>query len=80
MASRQIKMPRTMLPNRRQFGAIRTEPGNLRLRRTAWWGWEDSNFQPNDYLRGCIRFIMLLCAGLALAGAASGMLLPRSRQ
>jgi DNA invertase Pin-like site-specific DNA recombinase len=21
-----------------------TEPGNLRLRRTAWWGWEDSNF------------------------------------
>jgi hypothetical protein len=30
--------------NRRQFGAIRTEPGNPRLRRTAWWGWEDSNF------------------------------------
>jgi hypothetical protein len=28
---------------------VRTEPGNLRLRRTAWWGWEDSNFQPNDY-------------------------------
>jgi Protein of unknown function (DUF2933) len=22
---------------------------NLRLRKTAWWGWEDSNFQPNDY-------------------------------
>jgi hypothetical protein len=19
------------------------------LRRTAWWGWEDSNLQPNDY-------------------------------
>ena len=35
--------------NRRQFGAILTEPGNLRLRRTAWWGWEDSNLQPNDY-------------------------------
>ena len=35
--------------NRRQFGAIRNEPGNLRLRKTAWWGWEDSNFQPNDY-------------------------------
>ena len=35
--------------NRRQFGAIRSEPGILRLRRTAWWGWEDSNFQPNDY-------------------------------
>src|SRR5689334_20247180 len=33
--------------NRRQFGAIRTEPGNPRLRRTAWWGWEDSNLQPN---------------------------------
>ena len=26
--------------NRRQFGAIRTEPGNLCLRETAWWGWE----------------------------------------
>jgi len=24
--------------NRRQFGAIRAEPGNPRLRRTAWWG------------------------------------------
>jgi hypothetical protein len=24
-------------------------PGNLRLRRTAWWGWEDSNLKPNDY-------------------------------
>src|SRR6516162_7469414 len=33
------------------FGAIRIEPGNLRLRRTAWWGWEDSNFQPNGYCR-----------------------------
>src|SRR6516164_3749099 len=31
------------------FGAIRIEPGNLCLRKTAWWGWEDSNFQPNDY-------------------------------
>src|SRR6516225_4565676 len=29
--------------------AIRIEPGNLCLRKTAWWGWEDSNFQPNDY-------------------------------
>ena len=24
--------------------AIRNEPGNLCLRKTAWWGWEDSNF------------------------------------
>jgi hypothetical protein len=37
--------------NRREFGAICTEPGNPRLRRTAWWGWEDSNFQPNGYCR-----------------------------
>jgi hypothetical protein len=64
----------------RQFGSFYENSGNLSSRKTAWWGWEDSNFQPNDYLRGCIRFIMLLCAGLALAGAASGMLLPRSRQ
>ena len=28
---------------------IRIELGNLRLCRTAWWGWEDSNLQPNDY-------------------------------
>jgi hypothetical protein len=33
----------------RQFGAICTTPGNLCLRKTAWWGWEDSNLQPNDY-------------------------------
>jgi hypothetical protein len=32
-----------------QFGAICTTPGNLCLYGTAWWGWEDSNFQPNDY-------------------------------
>jgi hypothetical protein len=31
----------------RQFGAICTTPGNLCLRKTAWWGWEDSNLQPN---------------------------------
>jgi hypothetical protein len=35
--------------NARRFGAIRTELGNLCLRKTTWWGWEDSNFQPNDY-------------------------------
>ena len=23
--------------------------GNLGSRKTAWWAWEDSNFQPNDY-------------------------------
>ena len=31
------------VPNRRQFGAIRTEPGNLRLCRTAWWARELSH-------------------------------------
>ena len=25
------------------IGAIRNEPGNLCLRETVWWGWEDSN-------------------------------------
>ena len=35
--------------NLRQFGAFHKEPGNLCLMATAWWGWEDSNFQPNDY-------------------------------
>jgi hypothetical protein len=33
----------------RQLGAICTTPGNLCLYGTAWWGWEDSNFEPNDY-------------------------------
>jgi hypothetical protein len=32
-----------------ESGECAGEPGNLCLRRTAWWGWEDSNFQPNDY-------------------------------
>ena len=35
--------------NPRQFGAFHKEPGNLRFHKTAWWGWEDSNLQPNDY-------------------------------
>jgi len=26
------------------LGAIRTDSGNPHLRKTAWWGWEDSNF------------------------------------
>ena len=25
-------------------GLFAGEPGNLCLRKTAWWGWEDSNF------------------------------------
>jgi hypothetical protein len=34
--------------NRRQFGAIRTEVGNLRLRRTAWWRTQSqSNLSPH---------------------------------
>ena len=32
------------------LGTIWTTPGNLRSRETAWWGREDSNFQPNHYL------------------------------
>ena len=30
--------------NARRFRAILTERGNLCLVKTAWWGWEDSNF------------------------------------
>jgi hypothetical protein len=37
-------------PNRhREIGPTGEQAGNLRLHKTAWWGWEDSNFQPNDY-------------------------------
>ena len=28
---------------------VASEPGNLCLRKTAWWAREDSNLQPNDY-------------------------------
>jgi hypothetical protein len=33
----------------RQFGPNLHDTGKSLLRGTAWWGWEDSNFQPNDY-------------------------------
>jgi hypothetical protein len=33
--------------NRREFGAIHTEPGNPRLRRTTWWARELLNNLPN---------------------------------
>ena len=36
-----------------QFGATCTTPGNLCLYWTAWWGWEDSNFDPSGYFSGC---------------------------
>jgi hypothetical protein len=35
--------------NPRQFGAFRNEPGNLCLRKNAWWAREDSNLQPSGY-------------------------------
>jgi hypothetical protein len=36
---------------------VRNEPENLRLRKTAWWGWEDSNLQPNDYQPLCSQHL-----------------------
>jgi len=33
----------------RSHSAIRLASGDLCLHQTAWWSWEDSNFQPNDY-------------------------------
>jgi hypothetical protein len=42
----QRRRPRTKT---HQFGAICTTPGNLRLYGTAWWTWEDSNFEPSGY-------------------------------
>jgi hypothetical protein len=33
------------------LGLFAGEPGNVCLRKTAWWGWEDSNFKPNGYWR-----------------------------
>jgi hypothetical protein len=44
-----------------QFGAIRTEPGNLRLRGTAWWGWEIYNNcdLPMIWSSGTAHFVTL---------------------
>jgi hypothetical protein len=38
-----------MIFGRLRVRAFREEQGNLWLRETSWWAWEDSNFQPNDY-------------------------------
>jgi hypothetical protein len=54
-STKRIRSPRDRRQNARtnlrQFGAFHKEPGNLCLMATAWWGWEDSNFQPNGYCR-----------------------------
>ena len=42
----------TQQRERKRRDLIRVIPrdwGNLGSRRTVWWGWKDSNFQPNDY-------------------------------
>ena len=42
----------TQQRERKRRDLIRVIPrdwGNLGSRRTVWWAWEDSNFQPNDY-------------------------------
>jgi hypothetical protein len=33
----------------RQLRASRPSPGNLLVRTTAWWAWQDSNFQSDRY-------------------------------
>ncbi len=38
----------------RELRASRPSPGNLRVRKTAWWGWEDSNLQPDRYERASV--------------------------
>src|SRR5205814_751845 len=35
--------------NARKLWAIRQRPGNVGSHRTAWWGWKDSNLQPDRY-------------------------------
>jgi hypothetical protein len=41
----------SVLVKARQTRAFCDISGNLGLHGNAWWGWEDSNFQPSDYLR-----------------------------
>jgi len=62
----QRQKPRTKT---RKFGAICTTPGNLCLYGTAWWDWEDSNFQPNDYQ-------FLTCEVPEVSSFATGALSP----
>src|SRR5438094_7897026 len=40
---------RALAANAANSGSIRPPPGNLRNPETAWWGWEDSNLQPDRY-------------------------------
>src|SRR5438876_11332226 len=35
--------------NARKLRAIPERPGNIGSHRTAWWGWKDSNLQPDCY-------------------------------
>jgi hypothetical protein len=88
----QRQRPRTKT---HQFGAICRTPGNLCLYGTAWWGWEDSNFQPNDYRplalsslwrlhegryrQGPRQVCVRLCAGRPSISYCSG-LFPTSRE
>ena len=39
----------TAKPPNRELWAFCGTSGNLCLHGNAWWGWEDSNLQPNDY-------------------------------
>ena len=35
----------------RQLRAFWPSPGNLAVRKSAWWGWQDSNLRPDRYER-----------------------------
>src|SRR5437667_10877756 len=41
--------PHLNLRKRRKLRAIPERPGNIGSHRTAWWGWKDSNLQPDYY-------------------------------
>jgi hypothetical protein len=46
-----VRGDRKAAANARLLRASWPSPGNLAVRKNAWWGWEDSNLQPDRYER-----------------------------
>src|SRR5260370_14629322 len=52
---------RTITRKEPKLRAIRPRPGNIGSHRTAWWAREDSNLQPDRYIRTlAVRFSLCL--------------------
>ena len=48
-ARQRLTAPASAAPKAREVKDYSDRRGKPNLRRTAWWGWQDSNLQPSDY-------------------------------